>query len=64
MDIKEAMELLDIFMIQVKHEEDIDDISKIMINLAWQTFIRMLYKGNYEIIDRTVSEEYAKENQR
>jgi len=62
MNIKEANDLLDIFMIRVKNEEDIDDITKVMLSLAWQTFIRMLYKNNYEIIDRTVSEEYAKEN--
>ena len=62
MDIKEANDLLDIFMIRVKNEEDIDDITKVMLSLAWQTFIRMLYKNNYEIVDRTVNEKYAKEN--
>lgn len=60
MDIKEATDLLDIFMVQVSNEEDIDDISKMMISIAWQTFIRVLYKNNYEIRDRTVDEEYVK----
>ena len=60
MDIKEANDLLDIFMIRVKNEEDIDDITKVMLSLAWQTFIRMLYKNNYEIVDRSIPEEYIK----
>lgn len=60
MDTAEALEMLDILMVQVKNEEDIDDITKIMLELAWQAFIRMLYKNNFEIIDRTVDEAYVK----
>jgi hypothetical protein len=64
MDIKEATDVLDVFMVQVRNEEDITDITAMMLSLAWQTFVKMLYKNNYEIVDRAVSEEYVKQNKR
>lgn len=60
MDIIGAYDVLDVMLVKAKNEEDFDKLTIMMIRMAWQAFIRMIYEEGYIIADRTVSEEYVK----